>query len=71
MLHLLNDLDQYRSVRCSGHIESMLSKVFLAHGFSAAATDMVQREAGVSKSTVYAHYANPGAYGRTGARGSR
>lgn len=32
--------------------------VFLAHGFSAATTDMIQREAGVSKSTVYAHYAN-------------
>ncbi|OIN13897.1 TetR family transcriptional regulator [Oceanisphaera psychrotolerans] len=32
--------------------------VFLAHGFSAATTDMIQREAGVSKSTVYAHFAN-------------
>src|SRR3546814_490726 len=32
--------------------------VFLTHGFSAATTDMIQREAGVSKSTVYAHYAN-------------
>jgi TetR/AcrR family transcriptional regulator, mexJK operon transcriptional repressor len=32
--------------------------VFLNHGFSAATTDMIQREAGVSKSTVYAHYAN-------------
>ena len=31
--------------------------VFLTHGFSAATTDMIQREAGVSKSTVYAHYA--------------
>ncbi|CAA2109885.1 TetR/AcrR family transcriptional regulator [Variovorax paradoxus] len=30
--------------------------VFLTHGFSAATTDMIQREAGVSKSTVYAHY---------------
>src|SRR3546814_6513872 len=29
--------------------------VFLTHGFSAATTDMIQREAGVSKSTVYAH----------------
>ncbi|MBN3858153.1 MULTISPECIES: TetR/AcrR family transcriptional regulator [unclassified Paraburkholderia] len=28
--------------------------VFLAHGFSAATTDMIQREAQVSKSTVYA-----------------
>lgn len=32
--------------------------VFLAHGFSAATTDMIQRQAGVSKSTVYEHYAN-------------
>ncbi|WP_264812298.1 TetR/AcrR family transcriptional regulator [Gluconacetobacter sacchari] len=32
--------------------------VFLAHGFSMATTDMIQREAGVSKSTVYAHYPN-------------
>lgn len=30
--------------------------VFLTHGFSAATTDMIQREAGVSKSTIYAHY---------------
>jgi AcrR family transcriptional regulator len=33
-------------------------QVFLTHGFSAATTDMIQREAGVSKSTVYAHYPN-------------
>lgn len=32
--------------------------IFLAHGFSGATTDMIQREAAVSKSTVYAHYAN-------------
>lgn len=32
--------------------------IFLTHGFSAATTDMIQREAGVSKSTVYAHYEN-------------
>jgi AcrR family transcriptional regulator len=32
--------------------------IFLAHGFSAATTDMIQQAAGVSKSTVYAHYAN-------------
>jgi AcrR family transcriptional regulator len=31
--------------------------VFLSHGFSAATTDMIQRAAGVSKATVYAHYA--------------
>lgn len=33
-------------------------KIFLAHGFGSATTDMIQREAAVSKSTVYAHYAN-------------
>ncbi|WP_417880542.1 TetR/AcrR family transcriptional regulator [Vibrio sp.] len=33
-------------------------KIFLAHGFSGATTDMIQREAGVSKSTVYAHFKN-------------
>ncbi|SFP83219.1 transcriptional regulator, TetR family [Variovorax sp. OK605] len=33
-------------------------KVFFSHGFSAATTDMIQQEAGVSKATVYAHYAN-------------
>jgi TetR/AcrR family transcriptional regulator, mexJK operon transcriptional repressor len=32
--------------------------IFLTHGFSSATTDMIQREAAVSKSTVYAHYAN-------------
>jgi AcrR family transcriptional regulator len=31
-------------------------RVFLEHGFGAATTDMIQREAGVSKSTVYAHF---------------
>ncbi|MBZ9783660.1 TetR/AcrR family transcriptional regulator [Pseudomonas sp. REP124] len=31
-------------------------EIFLAHGFSAATTDMIQRAAGVSKSTVYAYY---------------
>ena len=30
--------------------------IFLSHGFSASTTDMIQREAGVSKATVYAHY---------------
>jgi TetR/AcrR family transcriptional repressor of mexJK operon len=30
--------------------------VFLAHGFSAATTDMIQKAAGVSKATVYARY---------------
>lgn len=31
---------------------------FMAHGFTAATTDMIQQAAGVSKSTVYAHYPN-------------
>jgi TetR/AcrR family transcriptional regulator, mexJK operon transcriptional repressor len=30
--------------------------VFLANGYSAATTDMIQQAAGVSKSTVYSHY---------------
>ncbi|MEI8622335.1 TetR/AcrR family transcriptional regulator [Pseudoalteromonas sp. B129b] len=33
-------------------------KIFLTHGFNGATTDMIQREAGVSKSTVYAHFTN-------------
>lgn len=32
------------------------SSVFLAHGFSAASTDMIQRATGVSKATVYSLY---------------
>jgi TetR/AcrR family transcriptional repressor of mexJK operon len=32
--------------------------IFLAHGFNAATTDMIQQAAAVSKSTVYAHYPN-------------
>lgn len=32
--------------------------VFLANGFSAATTDVIQQAAGVSKSTVYSHYPN-------------
>lgn len=32
--------------------------VFLSHGFSAATTDMIQREAGVSKATMYALFPN-------------
>lgn len=34
------------------------STVFLTHGFSAATTDMIQRQAGVSKATLYACYPN-------------
>jgi TetR/AcrR family transcriptional repressor of mexJK operon len=33
-------------------------KIFLAHGFSASTTDMIQQAAAVSKSTVYSHYPN-------------
>jgi TetR/AcrR family transcriptional repressor of mexJK operon len=33
-------------------------EIVLAHGFSASTTDMIQRAAAVSKSTVYAHYPN-------------
>lgn len=33
-------------------------EIFLAHGFSASTTDMIQQAAGVSKSTVYSHYPN-------------
>ncbi len=33
-------------------------KIFLTHGFNGATTDMIQRAAGVSKSTVYAHFTN-------------
>jgi AcrR family transcriptional regulator len=36
-------------------------KVFLEHGFSAATTDMIQREAGVSKATMYACFPNKAA----------
>ena len=32
--------------------------VFLSYGFSDSTTDMIQKTAGVSKSTVYAHYKN-------------
>ncbi|WP_312669472.1 TetR/AcrR family transcriptional regulator [Stutzerimonas nitrititolerans] len=32
------------------------TSVFLTHGFSGASTDMIQREAGVSKATIYACY---------------
>lgn len=34
------------------------TSIFLAHGFSAATTDMIQREAGVSKATMYACFPN-------------
>lgn len=34
------------------------TSIFLTHGFSAATTDMIQREARVSKSTIYACFSN-------------
>ncbi|USP11876.1 TetR/AcrR family transcriptional regulator [Aeromonas dhakensis] len=37
---------------------SAATKVFLEHSFSAATTDMIQREAGVSKATMYACFPN-------------
>jgi len=33
-------------------------EIFLAHGFTASTTDMIQQAAAVSKSTVYTHYPN-------------
>lgn len=33
-------------------------EIFFEHGFAAATTDMIQRAAGVSKSTLYAHFPN-------------
>lgn len=47
-----------RSVGKAAAVLQAASKVFLAHGFSASTTDMIQCEAGVSKATVYAHYPN-------------
>lgn len=32
--------------------------IFLEHGYSAATTDMIQKQAGVSKATVYSRYPN-------------
>lgn len=32
--------------------------IFLAHGFSAATTDMIQRKSGVSKATMYVYFPN-------------
>lgn len=48
-----NDIDEKA---CS--VLEAASAVFLAHGFSAATTDMIQSQAGVSKATVYARYPN-------------
>jgi AcrR family transcriptional regulator len=46
-----------RAVERSGKEAVVLkaaAPVFLTHGFSAAISDMIQREAGVSKATMYA-----------------
>ena len=40
----------------SEEILEAASSVFLTHGFSAATTDMIQREARISKATLYAHF---------------
>jgi AcrR family transcriptional regulator len=50
--------EDHRSKDKARAVLNAASKVFLSHGFSAATTDMIQREAAVSKSTVYAHYPN-------------
>ena len=47
-------------VRTSGKVESILAaatRTFLASGFGAVSMDTIAREAGVSKATVYAHFA--------------
>jgi TetR/AcrR family transcriptional regulator, mexJK operon transcriptional repressor len=43
-----------------GKVESILAaakRTFLAHGYGAVSMDLIAREAGVSKATVYAHFA--------------
>lgn len=47
------------SIPTSGKARQILSaakKIFMQHGYGAASMDMVAREAGVSKATLYAHY---------------
>ena len=47
-------------VRTGGKVESILAaatRTFLAGGFGAVSMDTIAREAGVSKATVYAHFA--------------
>jgi AcrR family transcriptional regulator len=47
-------------VRGGGKVESILgaaTRTFLASGFGAVSMDTIAREAGVSKATVYAHFA--------------
>jgi TetR/AcrR family transcriptional regulator, mexJK operon transcriptional repressor len=43
-----------------GKVESILAaakRTFLSHGYGAVSMDLIAREAGVSKATVYAHFA--------------
>ncbi|KAF1051415.1 MAG: HTH-type transcriptional repressor AcnR [Stenotrophomonas maltophilia] len=52
-------LDSLPPSSANGKAEGILAAatgVFLEHGFAAASTDMLQRAAGVSKSTLYAHF---------------
>ncbi|EHD20473.1 MULTISPECIES: TetR/AcrR family transcriptional regulator [Brenneria] len=39
-------------------ILEVATSIFLEHGFNAATTDMIQREAGISKATMYACFPN-------------
>lgn len=52
--NLADDCSNERSRR----VLQAAATVFLERGFSAATTDMIQREAGVSKATLYECYAN-------------
>lgn len=57
----MDDKNCSNSRCCSEKTAAVLdaaAQVFLAHGFSAATTDMIQRAAAVSKATVYACYPN-------------
>lgn len=51
-----NDMSHGKGNDKAAQVLEAARAVFLAHGFSAATTDMIQSQAGVSKATVYAHY---------------